>query len=77
MPFSLLYKKVTRQTARRDVKRLLELGLIHEVEEGFEITWLREEAPIERGEAEPQKDLQELRGNISFAHGYDHKPMRQ
>lgn len=34
MPFSLLYKKVTKQTARRDVKRLLELGLIHEVEEG-------------------------------------------
>ncbi len=43
----------------------------------FEITWLREETLIERGEAEPQKDLQELRGNISFAHGYDHKPMRQ
>ncbi|SMG33044.1 Fic family protein [Dethiosulfovibrio salsuginis] len=27
-PFSLLYRKVTKQTARRDVKGLLELGLI-------------------------------------------------
>lgn len=33
-PFSLLYRKVTKQTARRDVKRLLELNLIGEVEEG-------------------------------------------
>lgn len=33
-PFSLLYKKVTKQTARRDVKRLLELSLILETDDG-------------------------------------------
>ncbi len=33
-PFSLLYKNVTKQTARRDMKRLLELGLIEEEREG-------------------------------------------
>lgn len=33
-PFSLFYKKVTKQTARRDLTRLLELNLVEEVEEG-------------------------------------------
>lgn len=33
-PFSLLYKKFTKQTVRRDVKRLLELNLVGESEEG-------------------------------------------